>query len=77
MFKVSEYHVYRVNNVYKIKVKENCKLNIVFFGDFNHIFTEIRCLSVLLTYPNPSKVSEYDQEIPQSQKPTADQPTAP
>ena len=27
MFKVSEYHVYRVNNVYKIKVNENCKLN--------------------------------------------------
>ena len=55
MYKVSEYHEYRVNNVYKIKVHENCKLNIVFFDDFNCIFMQIRCLSVLLNYPNPAK----------------------
>ena len=55
MYKVSEYHEYRVNNVYKIKVHENRKLNIVFFDDFNCIFMQIRCSSVLLNYPNPAK----------------------
>ena len=41
MYKVSEYHEYRVNNVYKIKVHENRKLNIVFFDDFNCIFMQM------------------------------------